>query len=140
MTPRRRRAGAVLAVAALAAALTAGCGDDGNDSDSTDGTDDSGGNGGSVSDGGGCIGETSGDVTLTAAGDMALPGGGNAGVGSVESDEDPPQLNLILGGGTEQEEEAATGLEVGDTFSVQGTSYTVEGFCDDKAYLAQSAG
>jgi hypothetical protein len=134
MIPWRRRAGAALAVAALAAALTAGCGDD------SDGTDDSGGNGGSVSGAGGCVGETSGDVTLTAAGDMALPSGGNAGVGSVESDEDPPQLNLILGGATEAEEEAATGLAVGDTFTVQGTSYTVEGFCEDKAYLAQSAG
>jgi hypothetical protein len=128
---RRGRACGVLVAAGLVAAtlLAAGCGNDDGDS----------GNGGSSASGG-CVGESTGDVTLTAAGDMALPGGGNAGVGSVESDEDPPQLNLILGGATEEEEEAATGLAVGDTFSVQGTSYTVEGFCEDKAYLAESSG
>jgi hypothetical protein len=121
--------GAVIA-AVLTVGMTVGCGSDSADSDDGGGSDGTGG----------CTGELSGDVTLVAAGDVGLPGGGSAGIGSVFSDDDPPHISLIVGPASAEEQEAAQHLELGDTFTVEGTSYTVQGFCEDKAYLAQAAG
>ena len=122
-----------VAATLLGLTLLAACGDD-SESDS----DSDGYGGGSADSTGGCVGETSGDVTLLASGPVALPGGGSAGVGSVESDEDPPVLNLLLGGGSDTEQEDATQLAVGDSFTFEETTYTVQGFCEDKAYIVQS--
>jgi hypothetical protein len=120
-----RRLLATVTVAA-ACVLAAACGDD----------EDRGGPTGS----GGCVGEQTGEVTVVAGGDVALPGGGSVGIGSVFSDDDPPHISLIVASPDEQEQEAAQHLEVGDTFSVQGASYTVDGFCEDKAYLTPATG
>jgi hypothetical protein len=129
------RMATTVAATLLALALVGACGDD-SESDA-----DSDGNGGDTSESSGdCFGATSGEITLLASGPVSLPGGGSAGVGSVESDEDPPVLNLLLGGGSATEQEDATKLEVGDTFTFEGATYSVQGFCEDKAYLTQSAG
>ncbi|MGI8612818.1 MAG: hypothetical protein ACR2KL_02545 [Nocardioidaceae bacterium] len=84
---------------------------------------------------GSCVGEHSGDVSLSSTSDHPLPGGGSAGIGTTQIDDSPPMLNLILGGASTAERAAAINLHVGDTFSLQGTSYTVLGFCADAAYL-----
>ncbi len=83
----------------------------------------------------GCSGESEGDVTLRAGVDTS----GNVGIGSVNSDANPPRITFVLGDATEAERDAATMLEAGDTFTLQDTTYTVAGFCEDKAWLDEDA-
>lgn len=91
-------------------------------------------------DSGECAGDQSGDTTVAASYPSPLPGGGEAGIGTVEADQDPPVLNIVLGGdATKDERDGATDLSVGDTFTVRKTTYTVAGFCEDKAWLDKAS-
>ena len=82
-----------------------------------------------------CVGEESGDLVVSQGGNLALPGGGDVGIGSTRLDDDPPTVNLGLGGATEAERQQAVDMQVGDTFSVQDTTYTLVGACDDTVWL-----
>lgn len=111
------RRGARLVVLALAASTTlTACGDDD-----------------------GCAGERDGDVTLRAGLDSPMPDGGNVGIGSVNTDADPPRITFVLGDATETERDGAIELEAGDTFTLKNKTYTVAGFCEDKAWLDEGA-
>ncbi|MDN5855196.1 MAG: hypothetical protein L0K86_20580 [Actinomycetia bacterium] len=85
-----------------------------------------------------CTGQESASITVIESGDTPLPGGGSAGIGTVEEEHDPPLLNLILGDATEAERDSAIELEAGDTFTLKDKTYTVAGFCEDKAWLNEA--
>lgn len=118
---------AVAALAGLAASTVGACGDDTEP-------------GGDVPEGE-CVGKSSGDATVSASHPSPLPGGGEAGIGSVDTDADPHLLNIVLGGdATQDERDSAVDLAVGDTFTLQRSTYTVVGFCEDEAWLNRSVG
>jgi len=88
-----------------------------------------------------CVGEPNGEITIAGGGvDNSLPGGGGTGIGSVFLDDDPPHVSLAIHPGTDAQQEAAGSLEVGDSFTLEGTTYTLTGFCEDSAYLDRGDG
>ncbi len=89
-----------------------------------------------------CAGSQHGDVTLYASQQgedpsRALPGGGSAFVHRVDFDTGPATVSIGIRGDTKAAAREVD-LAVGDSFEVAGTSYTVVGFCETKAYLRQS--
>lgn len=123
-TPGRSATGTVLGVVALAGIA---CGDEDPEP------------GGDIPQGE-CVGESTGDATVSASYPTPLPGGGRAGIGSVDTDADPHLLNIVLGGDATQDERDRRYLSVGGSFTVRQTTYTVAGFCADKAWLNQRRG
>lgn len=86
-------------------------------------------------DAGACIGAETGDVTIREGVDVPLPGGGSAGIGATNLDEDPPTVTLVLGDATEAERQSAVDMEVGDVFTAAGASYELVGACADRAWV-----
>jgi hypothetical protein len=99
-----------------------------------------GGLAGCTADDPSCVGEQSGDVTLTLGVDWDLPAGGNAGIGSVDLAADPPWVSLVIWPATKGQQDSASHLEVNDTFAVAGATYSIAGFCEDETYVNEVSG
>lgn len=117
----RRRCATALPAAVLAVAALSACSGD----DSDDGDD--------------CVGSTSGDLSVHESGGM-LSDGVAAPVDDTDLDADPPVLSLRLDGAPQADRDNAVDLEVGDSFTVKGVTYEVAGFCEENAWLNESAG
>lgn len=117
MTPDRGRA--PVAAVLLAVTLTA-CASDSDDGDA-------------------CSGASEGEYHVHVSGGM-LADDVVAPVESVDLDADPPLLSLRLEGVPATERDGAVDLEVGDTFTAKGSTYSVAGFCRKDAWLNEMKG
>jgi hypothetical protein len=79
-------------------------------------------------------------VTLTPGVDWDLPAGGNAGIGSVELAAEPPWVSLVIWPAADVQQQSASRLELNDTFTVAGATYTIAGFCEGETYVNEASG
>lgn len=77
-----------------------------------------------------------GDVRFLQGMPTDLPGGGEGGIGQVDMDADPPTVRLVLAGDTATPPTAGA-LSVGDTFTVEGTTYRITAICPGKVTAAR---